>query len=29
MRGRNPAKLLESIRLGERWHVDVDPASLL
>jgi primosomal protein N' (replication factor Y) len=29
MRGRNPAKLLESIRLGEHWHVDVDPASLL
>jgi primosomal protein N' (replication factor Y) len=29
MRGRNPARLLEDIRLGERWHVDIDPASLL
>ncbi len=29
MRGRAPARLLESIRLGEHWHVDVDPASLL
>ena len=29
MRGRNPARLLESIRLGDHWHVDVDPASLI
>ena len=29
MRGRNPARLLEGMRLGEHWHVDVDPASLL
>ncbi|MGE3076904.1 MAG: primosomal protein N' [Dehalococcoidia bacterium] len=29
MRGRKPAHLLETIRLGEHWHVDVDPASLL
>ncbi len=29
LRGRNPAALLADARLGERWHVDVDPASLL
>ncbi|MGE0598182.1 MAG: primosomal protein N' [Dehalococcoidia bacterium] len=29
MRGRAPSHLLESVRLGEHWHVDVDPASLL
>ncbi len=29
MRGRNPSKLLENLRLGEHWHVDVDPASLI
>ena len=29
MRGRNPASLLAPVRLGERWHVDVDPASLI
>lgn len=29
MRGRAPSKLLDGIRLGENWHVDVDPASLL
>jgi primosomal protein N' (replication factor Y) len=29
LRGRNPAALLADVRLGERWHVDVDPASLL
>ena len=29
LRGRNPAALLGDVRLGERWHVDVDPASLL
>jgi primosomal protein N' (replication factor Y) len=29
LRGRNPAALLSDMRLGERWHVDVDPASLL
>ncbi|MEO8538946.1 MAG: primosomal protein N', partial [bacterium] len=29
MRGRNPAQLLERVRLGENWHVDVDPASLI
>jgi len=29
MRGRAPTRLLESIRLGDRWQVDVDPASLL
>ena len=29
LRGRNPARLLENMRLGEHWHVDIDPASLL
>ena len=29
LRGRNPATLLADMRLGERCHVDVDPASLL
>ncbi|MCC7363935.1 MAG: primosomal protein N' [Dehalococcoidia bacterium] len=29
LRGRNPAQLVASARLGERWTVDVDPASLL
>lgn len=29
MRGRNPSALLANFRVGERWHVDVDPASLL
>ncbi len=29
LRGRNPVALLAGVRLGERWHVDVDPASLL
>lgn len=29
LRGRAPAHLLEAIRLGENWHVDVDPASLI
>lgn len=29
MRGRNPSRLLESIRLGDHWHVDVDPASII
>jgi len=29
LRGRNPAAMLVDVRLGERWHVDVDPASLL
>ena len=29
LRGRHPARLLESVRLGERWGVDIDPASLL
>jgi primosomal protein N' (replication factor Y) len=29
MRGRNPAALLESVRLGDHWHVDIDPASLV
>jgi primosomal protein N' (replication factor Y) len=29
MRGRQPARLLESLRLGEHWHVDIDPASLI
>ena len=29
MRGRNPSRLLEGVRLGENWHVDVDPASLI
>lgn len=29
MRGRAPSRLLEGIRLGENWHVDVDPASLI
>jgi primosomal protein N' (replication factor Y) len=29
MRGRNPGAMLSTIRLGERWHVDIDPASLL
>lgn len=29
MRGRHPSALLEKVRLGENWHVDIDPASLL
>ena len=29
LRGRAPSKLLEGIRLGDNWHVDVDPASLI
>jgi primosomal protein N' (replication factor Y) len=29
LRGRQPASLLAPVRLGERWTVDVDPASLL
>lgn len=29
MRGRNPAVLLTTFRIGDRWHVDVDPASLI
>lgn len=29
LRGRNPARLLEQVRLGDHWHVDVDPASLI
>jgi len=29
MRGRAPSRLLDGIRLGENWHVDVDPASLI
>jgi primosomal protein N' (replication factor Y) len=29
LRGREPVKALERVRLGERWTVDVDPASLL
>ena len=29
MRGRNPSRMLESTRLGDHWHVDIDPASLL
>jgi len=29
LRGRHPARLLESVRLGERWSIDIDPASLL
>jgi len=29
MRGRNPAALLEAIRLGEHWHIDIDPAGLI
>lgn len=29
MRGRNPARLLEDVRLGDHWHIDVDPASLI
>lgn len=29
LRGREPARLVERIRLGDRWSVDVDPASLL
>ncbi|GIW13118.1 MAG: primosomal protein N' [Tepidiforma sp.] len=29
LRGRRPASLVGRVRLGERWQVDVDPASLL
>jgi primosomal protein N' (replication factor Y) len=29
MRGRHPSALLEKVRLGDNWHVDIDPASLL
>jgi primosomal protein N' (replication factor Y) len=29
LRGRDPASALRDIRLGERWAVDIDPASLL
>jgi len=29
LRGRNPGALIGSVRLGERWSVDVDPATLL
>lgn len=29
MRGRNPAALLANFRIGDRWHVDIDPANLL
>ena len=29
LRGREPARLVERIRLGDRWAIDVDPASLL
>jgi primosomal protein N' (replication factor Y) len=29
LRGKRPASLVASVRLGERWQVDVDPGSLL
>ncbi|MCC6960130.1 MAG: primosomal protein N' [Dehalococcoidia bacterium] len=29
LRGRAPSRLLANIRLGENWHIDVDPASLV
>jgi primosomal protein N' (replication factor Y) len=29
LRGRQPAELVAMVRLGDRWAVDVDPASLL
>ncbi len=29
LRGRAPSKLLDGVRLGEHWHVDIDPASLI
>jgi len=29
MRGRAPSRLLEGVRLGDNWQVDVDPASLI
>lgn len=29
LRGRQPADLLATIRLGDRWAIDVDPVSLL
>ncbi len=29
LRGRRPAELVSQVRLGDRWSVDVDPASLL
>lgn len=29
LRGRAPSRLLEGIRLGDSWQVDVDPASLI
>lgn len=28
LRGRRPASLVEEVRLGQRWAVDVDPANL-
>jgi primosomal protein N' (replication factor Y) len=29
IRGRNPAALVERVRLGDRWAIDVDPIDLL
>ncbi len=29
LRGRQPAKLLEGVRLGERWTIDIDPLGIL
>ena len=29
LRGRDPARLIEQVRLGHGWAVDIDPASLL
>ncbi|MCC6268323.1 MAG: primosomal protein N' [Dehalococcoidia bacterium] len=29
LRGRNPSRLLELVRLGEHWHVEIDPPSLI
>ncbi|MFN0146472.1 MAG: primosomal protein N' [Dehalococcoidia bacterium] len=29
LRGRDPARLIEQVRLGRGWAIDIDPASLL
>ena len=29
IRGRNPGALVERVRLGDRWAIDVDPIDLL
>ncbi|MCA9853428.1 MAG: hypothetical protein KC482_07505, partial [Dehalococcoidia bacterium] len=29
LRGRNPGQLLDKVRFGPRWTVDIDPVNLL